>query len=99
MKRTIVLALLLSGCAGTTYDDDDDESRVHWAAVSWVGAPVEDMVRAWGEPNNLNVQPSEDRDGLMRWRSTRRPPTQNRIGGSSTHTSSSKRTSVRTAAG
>ena len=86
MKRLIVLALLLSGCAGTAYDADDDESRVHRAAVSWVGAPVDDMVQAWGEPNNLNVQPTEYSDGVMRWRSTRRPETQNRIGGSATHT-------------
>lgn len=86
MIRIIALALLLSGCAGTTYDDDDDESRIHHAAVSWVGAPVDDMVSAWGEPNNLNVQPSEYSDGLMRWRSTRQAATPNRIGGPSTQT-------------
>lgn len=85
MKKIIVLALLLSGCAGTAYDTDD-ESRIHRAAVSWVGAPVDDMVSAWGEPNNLNVEPTEYSDGVMRWRSTRRPDASSRIGGSSLHT-------------
>lgn len=72
MRALLILALLLSGCAGVAYDNDDDESRVHRAAMSWVGAPVDEMVAAWGEPNNLRVEPTENNAGLLRWRETRR---------------------------
>lgn len=85
MKRIIVLALFLSGCAGTVYDDDD-ESPVHRAAMSWVGAPIDDMVAVWGEPNNLRIDPTETNDGLFRWRDTRRPTENNAVGGSRSYT-------------
>jgi hypothetical protein len=70
MYKLILLALVLTGCASSGNEADDDESGFHRAAVSWVGAPVSDMVVRWGEPNNLKVEVSEDRDGLVRWRAT-----------------------------
>ena len=70
MYKTILLALMLTGCASSGYEAADDESGFHRAAVSWVGAPVSDMVAKWGEPNNLKVEASENRDGLVRWRAT-----------------------------
>jgi len=70
MYKTILLALVLTGCASSGSAVDDDESGFHRAAVSWVGAPASDMVVRWGEPNNLKVEASEDRDGLLRWRAT-----------------------------
>jgi hypothetical protein len=73
MKTILVLALLLSGCAGVEYDSANDQGRVHRAAMSWVGAPIDAMVQAWGEPNNLKIEATENNDGLMRWRETRRP--------------------------
>jgi hypothetical protein len=86
MKIIIVLALLLSGCAGVAYDDNDDESLVHRAAMSWVGAPIAEMVGVWGEPNNLNIEATESNDGLMRWRETRRYAGTNLPAGAKSHT-------------
>lgn len=70
MYKTILLALLLTGCASSGYEVVDDESAFHRAAVSWVGAPASDMIAKWGEPNNLKIEASEDRAGLARWRAT-----------------------------
>lgn len=70
MYKTILLALVLTGCATSGDEADADESGFHRAAVSWVGAPASDMIVRWGEPNNLKVEASEDRDGLVRWRTT-----------------------------
>ena len=33
-----------------------------------VSVPAADLVGRWGEPNNLHVEASDDRDGLARWR-------------------------------
>jgi hypothetical protein len=68
------------------YDDDDEESEVHRAAMSWVGAPVDEMVAAWGEPNNLRTEPTESSDGLLRWRQTRRYAGTNQPAGAKSHT-------------
>ena len=85
MKIILVLVLLLAGCAGMDYDDDD-EGRVHRAAMSWVGAPIDAMVEAWGEPNNLNIEATESNHGLMRWRSTQRQTRPDSAGGSPSYT-------------
>jgi hypothetical protein len=70
MLRIVLLALLLTGCASSGYEAADDESAFHRAAISWVGASASDMIASWGEPNNLNLEASPDRDGLARWRAT-----------------------------
>ena len=70
MYKTILLTLVLTGCATSGHEADDDESGFHRAAVSWIGAPASEMIMRWGEPNNLKVEASEDRDGLVRWRAT-----------------------------
>jgi len=70
MYKTILLALALTGCASSGYEADDEESGFHRAAVSWIGAPASEMIARWGEPNNLKVEVSENRDGLARWRAT-----------------------------
>lgn len=70
MYKTILLALVLTGCVSTAYEPADDESAFHKAAVSWVGAPVTDMVVRWGKPNNLEMEARDDRDGVARWRAT-----------------------------
>jgi len=74
MYKTILLALILTGCASSGYEAADDESAFHRAAVSWVGAPASDMIAKWGEPNNLIVEASDNRDGLARWRATDNAP-------------------------
>ena len=86
MKTIIVIALFLSGCAGMAYDADDDESRVHRAAMSWVGAEIDEMVAVWGEPNNLKIDPTENNDGLFRWRETRRLSGTNTSAGTNSYT-------------
>ncbi len=70
MFKIVLLALMLTGCASSGYEAADDESAFHRAAISWVGAPASDMIASWGEPNNLNLEASPDRDGLARWRAT-----------------------------
>ena len=70
MYRYLILALALGGCASTGSGVDDDDTAFHKAAMSWVGASVDDMIMRWGEPNNLHVEASEERDGLARWRAT-----------------------------
>ena len=70
MYKIFLLALGLTGCASSGYEVADDESGFHRAAVSWVGAPASDMITRWGEPNNLKVEASENRNGLARWRAT-----------------------------
>ena len=70
MYRFLIFALLLGGCASTGYEADDDDTAFHKAAVSWVGAPIQEMIERWGEPNNLHVEASAERDGLARWRTT-----------------------------
>lgn len=72
MRKALLLILLLGGCAGLPDDDADNNSALHNAAISWVGAQADDMIRVWGEPNNLKIDPEEDRKGLLRWRETNR---------------------------
>lgn len=86
MKTILVLALFLAGCAGLTYDAENDEGRVHRAAISWVGAPVDDMISAWGEPNNLSVEATEVSDGLVRWRKVHQLAVPNSATGASSQT-------------
>jgi hypothetical protein len=64
------MVIALGGCASSGYERDDDESEFHKAAVSWVGAQVNDMITRWGEPTNLYIEATDERDGLARWRST-----------------------------
>ena len=69
MYKILLMAFVLGGCAATGYEADE-ETAFHKAAVSWVGAPIDEMIEHWGEPNNLHLQASEQRDGLARWRTT-----------------------------
>jgi hypothetical protein len=70
MYKILLMAFVLGGCAATGYEAEDDETAFHKAAVSWVGAPIEEMLTRWGKPTNLHVEASEQRDGLARWRTT-----------------------------
>jgi len=66
----VALVLLVAGCAGTTYDRPDDDSKLHRAAVSWVGGQVDEMIYRWGEPNRQRIDATETQDGLVRWLAT-----------------------------
>lgn len=67
MIRAIIIAgLLVAGCAGTT-TDANDKDLLTAAAKSWVGAPVDDMIRVWGKPNRQVIEPNEKRQGIVRW--------------------------------
>jgi len=81
----LALALALGGCASTGFERDDDDSEFHKAAVSWVGAQVDDMIARWGEPSNLHIEASDKRDGLARWRTTDDNPTSAPAGSGSNH--------------
>lgn len=70
MYKYLLIGLMLGGCAATGYEADDDETAFHKAAVSWVGAPIQEMLTRWGKPTNLHVEATEQRDGLARWRTT-----------------------------
>ena len=63
------LALLsLAACAYSPHDSATGNDRLRRVAVSWVGAPLEDMIAAWGEPSQYIIEASADRNGLVQWR-------------------------------
>jgi hypothetical protein len=62
----LAVASILAACGTTAYDDDRDAFRA--AAVSWVGAPLDDMIAVWGKPSERVIEPAEGRSGLVRWR-------------------------------
>ena len=70
--RVVLLfaGLVIGGCGSMTYDSDDDRDLFRAAAVSWVGAPLDAMIAAWGEPSERIIEPAEGRSGLVRWRDT-----------------------------
>jgi hypothetical protein len=85
MYRYLILALALGGCATTGFEPADDDTAFHKAAVSWVGAPIQEMLERWGEPSNLHVEASERRDGLARWRTSDDSAPRDDTGGVDTH--------------
>jgi hypothetical protein len=62
--------MILAACGTTAFDGDDDQDAFRAAAVSWVGAPLEDMIAVWGKPSERIIEPAEGRSGLARWRDT-----------------------------
>jgi hypothetical protein len=66
----LAAALTLAACGTTAYDSDDDRDAFRAAAVSWVGAPLDDMIAVWGKPSERIIEPSEERSGVARWRDT-----------------------------
>ena len=69
MRASILLAiLLLAACASSMHDSDNDADGFRAAAVSWVGAPVDEMLAVWGEPNRQVIDAKPDREGMVRWR-------------------------------
>ena len=60
LHALLLLSLLLSGCAhggGGLYG---------LAAQSWVGAPAEELIAAWGEPDGAEPMPNGDM-AVMAW--------------------------------
>lgn len=69
MRLLIITSLLsLGACAGSLNDSVDDSDRFRAAAISWVGGSIEDMIRAWGEPQQRLIEAAPDQHGLVRWR-------------------------------
>lgn len=71
IRSILTLASLgLAACAGTLYDSAEDDDEFRSAAVSWVGAPLDDMIAVWGEPSQHVIEAQPGRNGLVRWRNT-----------------------------
>ena len=64
-------ASFLAACSSTAYASDGDRDAFRGAAVSWVGAPLDDMIAVWGRPSERVVKPAEGRSGGVWWRDTR----------------------------
>lgn len=72
MKRSLLVlaSLSVAACAGTLHDSAEDDDEFRSAAVSWVGAPLEEMIAVWGEPSQHVIEAQPGRNGLVRWRDT-----------------------------
>ena len=66
----LAAASILAACGTTAFDGDDDRDAFRVAAVSWVGAPLDDMIAVWGKPSERIIEPTEERSGVARWRDT-----------------------------
>ena len=66
----LAFALLVAGCGSMAYDSGDDHDAFRAAAISWVGAPLDEMISAWGEPAEAIIEAAPGRNGLVRWRAT-----------------------------
>jgi len=64
----IIAALPLVGCAASGHDSVSDADAFRAAAISWVGAPLDEMVKAWGQPNRQIIDAEPGRTGMVRWR-------------------------------
>jgi len=72
MRNLWIIAILsLVGCAASVHDSVSDTDAFRAAAVSWVGAPLDDMVKVWGEPNRRIIDAEPGRNGLVRWQSSK----------------------------
>ena len=50
----LAVASILAACGTTAFDGDDDRDAFRRAAVSWVGAPLDDMIAEMVE-NDLQI--------------------------------------------
>ena len=72
MRNVCLLAVLsLFGCAASLHDSASDSDAFRAAAISWVGAPLDDMIKVWGQPNRQIIDAEPGRNGLVRWQSSR----------------------------
>lgn len=71
---TVLLAATLAACAASSHDRSDDDDAFRAAAISWVGAPLGDMIEAWGEPQRRLLEATPNRNGLVRWHSSGNGP-------------------------
>jgi hypothetical protein len=58
--------LLIAACA-TNGGSDGKTDEFVVAAETWKGAPIQDMVGRWGQPNGGHSYPSANREGFARW--------------------------------
>ena len=60
----LVCGIILYGCATEAPRMD----KYQYAAYSWTGGSIDDMVETWGEPNKGYRRASVDEPGFARWR-------------------------------
>jgi hypothetical protein len=60
----LLLALTLFGCQ----TNPQIFSEYRYAAYSWVGGNVNDMVTAWGEPTDASSMASSSQPGFKQWK-------------------------------
>ena len=62
-----MVVLSLVGCAASVHDSMSDTDAFRAAAISWVGAPLDDMIKVWGPPNRQIIEAKSSRNGMVRW--------------------------------
>ena len=62
-----MVVLSLVGCAASVHDSMSDTDAFRAAAISWVGAPLDDMIKVWGPPNRQIIDAESGRNGMVRW--------------------------------
>jgi hypothetical protein len=67
MRLLSVLVLLLVAACATNGGSDGKPDEFVAAAQTWKGAPIQEMVGRWGQPNGGHVFPTAEKDGFARW--------------------------------
>lgn len=67
MRLLSVWALLLIAACATDGASDGNTDEFVLAAQTWKGAPIQDMVGRWGQPNGGHSYPSASKEGFARW--------------------------------
>lgn len=67
MKNTVFLLaiLVLSACASSTAPQEDDLFRS--VALEWQGAHINEMIKVWGDPRQLEQFSPEGGAGVATW--------------------------------
>ena len=62
-----LVVVFLSGCSGWGGAGGEAKNLYEYAANSWVGAQIEQMVAAWGTPNRGYYPASSEEEGVAGW--------------------------------
>ena len=62
-----LVVVLLSGCSSWSGAGGEARNLYEYAANSWIGAQIEQMVEAWGTPNRGYYPASSEEEGVAGW--------------------------------
>ena len=65
----VIVIIALSGCSTTGKVADGAHDRYVRAANSWLGAPIGEMIAAWGDPTRRFLLPEGEKAGIAWWES------------------------------